>query len=671
MRKTIRWLRIVLTVIFCLALSLLLVACNDDKNNDKTAYELYKEQYGYEGTEEQWLKDLLDGSLFEDNSQDDGQDDSQTNYTVVFDIDGQRTSVTVAEGEKIPQPDNPPSKQGYTFDGWYTGRYNDEKWVFSQYTVNGDITLTAKYVANTYTLTFDINGADSSEIYPTQKKYGETFELPSLSRGGYAFAGWLCGGKLVEDEIVVSGDMHFVAKWVAPSYSVTFDSNGGSETDSITVNYGEEFSLPVPTRQNAYFLGWFNGDEKVEDGVWKFEQDLNLTAKWAMMATMFEYADNGDTVTITKYIGSETDVVVPTSLMGKPVSAVAAAAFSGNTSLTSLTFDGSLYNYPQNMLSGCVNIKKLTISSAYDGTLPDLFGGISNVPSSLVTIEYAKNSPSISKAMWQRPVANHDVELILADDFTLASSQFAKCAYLVSVTIPNNMTAIPYHCFENCAGLKTVKFQKNSILKYINESAFYGCSSLTEIVIPSSVIDIGMYAFRYCSSLTEIVIPDGVITITRYAFYGCSSLTKIEIPDSVTTIGDYTFYECSSLTEVVIPDSVTIIDDYVFAGCSSLTKIEIPDSVTTIGGCAFSLCGLTEIVIPDSVILIGGGAFAGCSLTEIVIPDSVGIIGFDAFHNTVSLQVIYCESEVPLAGWEDGWNSGHTVVYGYKGALVF
>ncbi|MBE5747485.1 MAG: leucine-rich repeat domain-containing protein [Clostridiales bacterium] len=78
--------------------------------------------------------------------------------------------------------------------------------------------------------------------------------------------------------------------------------------------------------------------------------------------------------------------------------------------------------------------------------------------------------------------------------------------------------------------------------------AFYGCSSLTEIVIPEGVTSIGDGAFRGCTSLTSVVIPERVTSIGGYAFYGCSSLTEIVIPEGVTNIGDYAVYGCTNLT---------------------------------------------------------------------------------------------------------------------------
>ena len=184
-------------------------------------------------------------------------------------------------------------------------------------------------------------------------------------------------------------------------------------------------------------------------------------------------------------------------------------------------------------------------------------------------------------------------------------------------------------------------------------SKFIGCRSLTSLVIPDSVTNIGDYAFSSCRSLTDIVIPDSVTNIGDYAFWNCRSLTNIVIPNSVTSIGDNAFEYCFSLSNLIIPDGVTSIGDGAFVGCTSLSSVVIPDSVSCIGNNAFWGCeSLTDIVIPDSVASIGDYAFYDCSsLTEVVIPDSVTSIGDKAFFLCRSLtDIVIPESVVNLKG---------------------
>ena len=110
----------------------------------------------------------------------------------------------------------------------------------------------------------------------------------------------------------------------------------------------------------------------------------------------------------------------------------------------------------------------------------------------------------------------------------------------------------------------------------IGTAAFYGCSSLKNILIPNSVESIGTAAFGGCG-LTSIVVATNnpvydsredcnaiVETATNTLIAGCK---ETFIPNSVTSIGDYAFYYCSGLNSIEIPNSVTSIGDYVFHNC--------------------------------------------------------------------------------------------------------
>ena len=198
----------------------------------------------------------------------------------------------------------------------------------------------------------------------------------------------------------------------------------------------------------------------------------------------------------------------------------------------------------------------------------------------------------------------------------------------------------------------------------IGENAFYGCSSLTTIIIPEGIISIGNHAFDKCG-LTAINIPEGVTSIGEYAFYGCSSLTNITIPESVTIIGDYAFY-CCSVTNITIPEGVANIGRSAFQYCSKLISITISGSVKNIGVSAFAECSklnnvtmlegvksiendafykcsnLTYISLPKSLESIDDRAFAYCSsLESINIPDSLTSIGYCAFYGCGKLNDVH------------------------------
>ena len=147
----------------------------------------------------------------------------------------------------------------------------------------------------------------------------------------------------------------------------------------------------------------------------------------------------------------------------------------------------------------------------------------------------------------------------------------------------------------------------------LGDFAFWSCSGLTSLTLPSGVTSIGSEAFHGCSGLTSMTIPSSVTSIGIAAFYGCSGLTSLTLPSSVTSIGGAAFSGCSGLTSLTLPSGVTSIGGGTFEGCSGLTSLTLPSSVTSIGNWAFYGCsGLTSLTIPSGVTSIGDKAFYGC-----------------------------------------------------------
>ena len=181
-------------------------------------------------------------------------------------LGGTYATQIVQTDEKAIEPDVP-SRQGYQFTDWYL---DDTKYDFNA-AVTGNMTLTAKWTAKSYTITFDTDGG--SDIGHITQDYGTTIKAPAApTKTGYTFMGW-------EPELpatMPAEDMTLTAQWRINRYTVTFDTDGGSAVAPITQDYGTDITAPAdPTRGGYTFIGW---DTEIPTTM--PAGDMTIKAKW-------------------------------------------------------------------------------------------------------------------------------------------------------------------------------------------------------------------------------------------------------------------------------------------------------------------------------------------------------------------------------------------------------
>ena len=181
-------------------------------------------------------------------------------YTITFEENGGSEVEDIIEqsGQAILSPEAP-IKEGYTFDNWYTDETLETPFEFNVMPEN-DITLYAKWNINQYTITFEENGG--SEVEDIVKDFGVEVAAPAdPMKIGYAFEGWFIDEELTTPYIfstMPGENITLYAKWNINEYTITFNSLGGSEVETIIDIYGATINEPVaPTKEGHEFKGWY------------------------------------------------------------------------------------------------------------------------------------------------------------------------------------------------------------------------------------------------------------------------------------------------------------------------------------------------------------------------------------------------------------------------------
>ena len=212
-------------------------------------------------------------------------------YTITFDTNGgnEVAPITQDYGTKITAPDNP-TRKGYTFKGW-------DKEIPETMPVE-NITVKAQWEINKYTITFDTNGG--SEIAPITQDYGTEITAPAdPTRKGYTFKGW---DKEIP-ETMPAENITVKAQWEINQYTITFDTNGGSEIAPITQDYGTEITAPDnPTRKGYTFKGW---DKEIPETM--PAENITVKAQWEINQYTITFDTNGgsEIAPITQDYGTE------------------------------------------------------------------------------------------------------------------------------------------------------------------------------------------------------------------------------------------------------------------------------------------------------------------------------------------------------------------------------
>ena len=428
---------------------------------------------------------------------------------------------------------------------------------------------------------------------------------------------------------------------------ITITNNEGKNTYEFTDNGEFTFEYVDEAGRIGSItakVDWIKKKEVVgQDGEWKY------------------FVNSDNTIQLTQYLGTKTELVVPANYDGYVVYAIGQQGMkqttpsakrinvlgaSENATITKLTIEEGIKEIKCSAFEKCTGIKgNLVIPDSVENIEALAFNKCNGFDG---TLTLSSSLKSLGDGAFQL-CSGFKGNLVIPESVeVLGTYVFGKCSgFDGTLTLPSTLKSIGKSSFQLCSGLKGNLVIPDSV-EEIGDYAFNKCSGFSgTLVFPSPLKRIGNAAFQYCSGFTgDLVIPEGVETIGTHAFNKCGGFDgTLTLPSTLKNIGQYAFNSCGSLTgDLIIPNGLTTISRCAFQSCSGLTgKLVLPDSITSIEGWAFYDDKFTgELVLPKNLESLGEAAFGkntNFSNSKIVIPASLKKIGVDCDFNGENLGI--------------------------------
>ena len=346
-----------------------------------------------------------------------------------------------------------------------------------------------------------------------------------------------------------------------------------------------------------------------------------------------EGESNNPEVTIYSYVGSDTDVTVPSKIKGMPVTTLH-GTFSSKKTVKKVTIPEGVRLIEYNAFYGCTDLTTVVLPSSLEEMTEYTFYQCTN----LKTVSLDTANSKLTK---------------------IGKYSFAYCEKLTGFDIPSSVKELEEFVFAYCSSLKKIIIPDT--VEKIDISAFRECTNVTEIKIPGTVKEASEFALVGCDKVITAELPISMVTLANLqrsddletlvivddgstelpdkdALNEKKKLKKVVFPDSLTSIPKAFCRSVSALEEVKLPANLKIISNASFSGCTNLKTIDLPDTVTEIGAFAFADCtSLKDFTIPDGIKSIGEEAFYNSGITSLVVPESVETIDKLAFSHMANL----------------------------------
>lgn len=351
----------------------------------------------------------------------------------------------------------------------------------------------------------------------------------------------------------------------------------------------------------------------------------------------FSYSELDDNcVMLTRYYGSDTDVIVPSEINGYRVTFLE-ETFSGNK-----------------------NIKSVTIPESVEAIGEDTFYNCT----ALESVQIGENVKGIGEYAFGKCTALKEITLPQSVEY-IGKKAFYNCSALTDVTVNGNVSRVKEETFSGCSALKSVNFAANCVER-IDKNAFTGCKELSEISGLDSLKELGTDVFTDTAWLAakkqesplvtagyvlidgknyaeeDLTIPDGIVMIADKAFKGNTNIKSLTLPQSVERIGDMAFNMCNKLSNISVPETLDDFGYWCF-GATPWMDAQKKDSdyVTLNSVLLYMKNSKGNIVIPDGVVGISDGFFKNSrDLLSVQFPEGLKFIGRNSFENCYYLEEV-------------------------------
>lgn len=445
-------------------------------------------------------------------------------YSIAYDLDGGscEEELTVkynVESDDIILPDL--SKDGYKFVGWFIGENKIEKIAKGSH---GDLKISAKWSMATYTVEYVCDGNHDN---PTELAVDEEYTLKDAEKTGYSFEGWHSDESLQTRvyTVISSGEtVTLYAKFAPVTYTITYDYSGGEgvENPSTYTVESEDIILNAASKSGFEFVGWFNGEEKIEVIKKGSFGDISLVAKWLEKSPFV--VENG---VVKAYSGDEKHVVVPETVCGEKITAIDENLLQNiANSVEIIEIQARIETLPQSVFFNLTKLRILTL------------------PSSIVEMPAKLLKDCVVLEEVALPFVGNTK--FVAEDFLCSKKTINTFSFIFG--------DIQDVTFGNLVQANSVRYDSDgTIEKNVLEGNYYIPKTLKKVVILSG--EIFDFAFRECVGIEEIVLQGEGTTIRPQAFAKCSNLKTIRLAGGYVNFGAACFAAIANPAEIIVQNA--------------------------------------------------------------------------------------------------------------------